>query len=156
MYFIYGLMCLIFGTTFLAIKIGVAAAAPPFLFAGTRFLTAGIVMLFALKLSGESIGMTSIQRRDAVFVGMTMTAILFGCLYWGEQYISSSVAALLSATAPLMIVMIDWVKGNKASVTTKAAGLVLAFGGVSVAVFPALGARVGGIALLAVLFIGGF
>ena len=41
----YLLMCLIFGTTFLAIKLGIDAGAPPFFSAGIRFLTAGGILL---------------------------------------------------------------------------------------------------------------
>ncbi len=51
MYMVYALMCLIFGTTFLAIKIGIDGGAPPFLFAGARFFFAGLILLLAVKLT---------------------------------------------------------------------------------------------------------
>ena len=113
MYFVFGLMCLLFGTTFLAIKIGIEAGAPPFLFAGTRFFFAGIVVLTAAVLLGKSILVKSQDRRDVLQVGLFMTGIMFGCLYWGERYISSSIAALLAATTPLMVCIAEMGTGGQ-------------------------------------------
>lgn len=153
MYLIYGIMCLIFGTTFLAIKVGIDAGAPPFVFAGARFLAAGAAVLAGLKISGIAVGLSAAQRRDAVFIGTAMTATLFGCLYWGEQYISSSAAALLSATAPLMIVLIEFFQGRQGAFGYKLAGLLAALLGVGIALYPAIGAESGWLAMAAVLLI---
>lgn len=153
MYLLYGLMCLIFGTTFLAIKIGIAAGAPPFIFAGTRFLAAGAVVLMSLKLTGTPVSLSRSQRKDAVFIGATMTATLFGCLYWGEQYISSSAAALLSSTAPLMIVLIEFFQGRKDAFGCKLLGLFAALLGVSIALYPSIRSESGWLAAAAVVVI---
>ncbi|WP_371374965.1 DMT family transporter [Sporomusa aerivorans] len=153
MYIVYSLMCLIFGTTFLAIKIGIDAGAPPFLFAGTRFLLAGIIVLTSVKLMQGRIGLEPGMRKDVVLVGTFMTAVMFGCLYLGEKYISSSVAALLAATTPIMISIVEWFQGIRDHFRIKGAGLLLSFIGVGVAVLPALGIDVGTEAILAVVVI---
>lgn len=153
MYVVYGLMCLIFGTTFLAIKVGVDAGAPPFLFAGTRFFFAGFTVLAAVKLLHGEISLRAGERRDVLLVGIFMTAIMFGCLYWGERYISSSIAALLAATTPIMIVIVEWFQGTRESIWIKGCGLLISFIGVGIAVFPALGVDVTKEALLAVVVI---
>ena len=153
MYIVYSLMCLIFGTTFLAIKIGIDAGAPPFLFAGTRFLLAGIIVLTSVILMQGRIGLEPGMRKDVVLVGTFMTAVMFGCLYWGEKYISSSVAALLAATTPIMISIVEWFQGIRDHFRIKGAGLLLSFIGVGVAVLPALGIDVGTEAILAVVVI---
>jgi drug/metabolite transporter (DMT)-like permease len=153
MYIVYGLMCLLFGTTFLAIKIGVDAGVPPFLFAGTRFLAAGVIVLMGIKLLGGKIGLQQKKVGDVFLVGIFMTAVMFGCLYWGERYISSSVAALLAATTPIMIAIVEWVQGIRESVWIKGCGLLLSFIGVVIAVLPALGVEVTKEAILAVVII---
>ncbi len=153
MYVIYGLMCLIFGTTFLAIKVGIDAGAPPFLFAGTRFFAAGVIVLAAVKMTNGKIGVDHGSRQDILLVGTFMTAVMFGCLYWGERYISSSVAALLAATTPIMIGIVEWFQGVRESVWLKGGGLLISFTGVMVAVLPALGMDVTREAVLAVLVI---
>ncbi len=153
MYIVYGLMCLIFGTTFLAIKIGIDVGAPPFLFAGTRFFFAGVIVLVTVKMMRGEISLKKEIRQDVFIVGAFMTAIMFGCLYWGERYISSSVAALLAATTPIMISIVEWFQGMRESVWIKGGGLLIAFIGVTIAVLPALGMDVTTEALVAVLVI---
>ena len=153
MYLIYSLMCLIFGTTFLAIKIGVDAGAPPFFFAGTRFFLAGLIVLLAVKTLNGNIGLQRNQRLDVILVGIFMTAVMFGCLYWGEKYVSSSVAALLAATTPLMISIAEWFQGVKKNIHIKGFGLILSFIGVAIAVLPALGIDASPEAIWAVLII---
>ncbi|WP_050809851.1 EamA family transporter [Desulfosporosinus sp. OT] len=153
MYFVYGLMCLIFGTTFLAIKIGIEAGAPPFLFAGMRFFVAGVIVLVAVKLTQGEISVKAGKRTDVFLVGIFMTGTMFGCLYWGERYISSSIAALLAATTPIMIGIVEWLQGSRESMGIKACGLLISFVGVAFAVLPALGVEVTKEALLAVFVI---
>lgn len=153
MYIIYCLMCLIFGTTFLAIKIGVEAGVPPFLFAGTRFFVAGVVVLLALRLRQGEISLSRANCSDVLLVGVFMTGIMFGCLYWGEQYISSGIAALLAATTPIMIGVVEWWKGQRDNGLIKGSGLLISFGGVAMALFPALGVAVTQEAVLAVAVI---
>ena len=153
MYIVYGLMCLIFGTTFLAIKVGIDAGAPPFLFAGTRFFFAGVIVLVAVKLLHGEIGVKAGKRTDVLLVGIFMTGIMFGCLYWGERYISSSIAALLAATIPIMIGIVEWFHGTRESIWIKGCGLLIAFIGVGFAVLPALGVDVTKEAFLAVVVI---
>ena len=153
MYFVYAFMCAIFGTTFLAIKIGVDAGAPPFLFAGTRFLFAGLVVLAITRLCNIKTSIPAARRKDIVLIGTFMTAIMFGCLYWGERYISSSVAALLAATTPIMIGIVEWLQGVRQGIWIKAFRLLLSFIGVTLAVLPALGVNGTAEALLAVFVI---
>lgn len=153
MYFAYALVCLIFGTTFLAIKIGIEAGIPPFIFAGTRFLAAGLMVILFLRITGRNISLTREELRDAAFVGLTMTGVFFAALYWGEQYISSGLAALLSATAPMMVGMVQWRQGSGTLPGGKLAGLCLGLLGVGAAVFHSLNGGWGSRTVAAVLII---
>ncbi|WP_025681472.1 EamA family transporter, partial [Paenibacillus massiliensis] len=97
----YIVMCLVFGTTFLAIKIGVEAGLPPFLSAGLRFLVAGILMYTWMKLRGKA-QWSLLLRKEMLLTGLGLTFGTFAALYWAEQYVSSGIGAILSATGPLM------------------------------------------------------
>lgn len=139
MYFAYALMCIIFGTTFLAIKIGVNAGIPPFIFAGTRFLAAGLLVIGFFYLTGKNIKLSRSETKDAFYVGVTMTTALFAAIYWGEMYITSGLAALLAATAPMIVGLVQWKQGSGTLSLNKIAGFILGMGGVAVAVFPTMG-----------------
>lgn len=153
MYFAYSMVCLIFGTTFLAIKVGIDAGVPPFIYAGTRFLAAGLLVILFLRIAGRKVSLTREELKDAAFVGATMTAVFFAALYWGEQYISSGLAALLSATAPMMVGIVQWRQGSGKMLGSKLAGLCLGLCGVGAAVFQSLNGGWGSKSMLAVLFI---
>jgi len=99
-------MCLIFGTTFLAIKIGVDAGVPPFLSAGLRFFIAGL-LLFSFMVWREKTTIGLFFRKEVFFTGVGLTFGTFATLYWAEQYVTSGIAAVLSATGPMIIIVIQ-------------------------------------------------
>ncbi|OUC02207.1 EamA family transporter [Bacillus thuringiensis serovar medellin] len=109
--FNYILVCIIFGTTFLTIKIGIEAGAPPLFSAGIRFFLAGIILMIIFKLKRKEI-MPHIFSKRIMYAGFCLTFMTFASLYWSEQYISSGLAAVLSATGPMMILLIQ-VKRNR-------------------------------------------
>ncbi|WP_349238807.1 EamA family transporter [Niallia sp. Man26] len=135
--FLYSLMCFIFGTTFLAIKVGVDEGFPPFLSAGIRFMAAGAV-LYVLLLARKKTTWKLLWRKELMLTGLSLTFITFACLYWAEQFISSGIAAVLSASAPIMIILIQTallrVKITKASIC----GVLLGFLGVVCLFLPGL------------------
>ncbi|MDO3408567.1 EamA family transporter [Saccharibacillus sp. CPCC 101409] len=102
----YLTMCLIFGTTFLAIKIGVEAGLPPFLGAGLRFFAAGLLVMVWMY-ARRRISFSLLLRRETVWTGFGLTFCTFAALYWAEQYISSGLASVLSATGPAFILLLQ-------------------------------------------------
>ncbi|MDE3838889.1 EamA family transporter [Bacillus methanolicus] len=102
----YFIMCFIFGTTFLAIKIGVDAGAPPFMSAGIRFFLAGFILFIVMKNKGKA-NMSLLVRKEMLLSGLGLTFGTFATLYWAEQYVNSGIAAVLSATGPMMILLIQ-------------------------------------------------
>jgi drug/metabolite transporter (DMT)-like permease len=93
-------LCGIWGSTWLAIKLGLRDL-PPLTFAGLRFLIAAVV-LFALVVAHRD--RLPRSRREWALLGYTgfLTITLnYALVFWGEQHISSGLAALLSATVPL-------------------------------------------------------
>jgi len=102
----YLLMCFVFGTTFLAIKVGIDAGAPPFFSAGLRFLLAGSILLVYMVVRRKA-RFSLLLRKEMLLTGAALTFGVFATLYWAEQYLSSGIAAILSATAPLMILLLQ-------------------------------------------------
>lgn len=102
----FTVMCLIFGTTFLAIKIGVEAGMPPFLSAGLRFVIAGALMFAWMRMKGK-VSWSLLFRKEMLLTGAGLTCGTFATLYWAEQHVSSGVGAILSATGPLMIMLMQ-------------------------------------------------
>ena len=93
-------LCAIWGSTWLAIKLGLRDL-PPLTFAGIRFAAAAPV-LFAISRVQRS--RLPISRRDwglLAYTGFLTITLNYALVFWGEQHISSGLAAVLSATVPL-------------------------------------------------------
>lgn len=95
---------LVWGSSFLATKIGVAHL-PPFLFGGVRFLTGGIVLLAVAFALGRRprLDATELKHVAAVSFGIVFMAI--GCNNWALQWVPSNQTALLNATASVWLAL---------------------------------------------------
>jgi drug/metabolite transporter (DMT)-like permease len=94
----FAIIYFVWGSTFLAIRIGVHEV-PPFLLAALRFLVAGIVMFGWAIARGER----SPTRREwaSVFVVALLIFVFdYGLLFWAEQRVPSGLAAVMMATIP--------------------------------------------------------
>ncbi|MFY0216331.1 DMT family transporter [Bacillus cereus] len=127
--FNYILVCIIFGTTFLTIKIGIEAGAPPLFSAGIRFFLAGVILMIIFKLKRKEI-MPHIFSKRIMYAGFCLTFMTFASLYWSEQYISSGLAAVLSATGPMMILLIQAKRNREKLQKEQLVALVIALIGV--------------------------
>lgn len=93
------ILCCIWGSTWLFIKIGLTDL-PPLTFAGIRFLLASLIL--ALLVTARRVRWPR-TRRDWLLiavVGVLQFALNYGLVFWGEQHISSGLAAVLQATFP--------------------------------------------------------
>lgn len=133
---------LIWGTTFLAIRIAVETI-PPFMMAGLRFFLAGGIMLpISLAHGGR---FPSLRHwRSAAIVGGLMLVGGIGLLSVAEQRLPSGLAALEVATIPIWITLFEWVGfGGKRPRIQTFTGLGLGFAGVALLFVPALDAKAG-------------
>lgn len=101
-YFAWITVCIIWGTTYLAIRIGVEHI-PPMLFAGIRWIIAGIIFILILRLKGKKLPSKNDLIHIAV-VGISLIGIGNGLVVTGEQFIGSGLAALLITTVPFWVV----------------------------------------------------
>jgi drug/metabolite transporter (DMT)-like permease len=99
---------LIWGSTYLAIRFAIETI-PPFIMAGVRFVLAGSVLYAWLRLRGAE-RPTRAQWMATGVVGALLLLGGNGAVVWAETRVASGVTALLAATLPLWMVLIDWVR----------------------------------------------
>ena len=101
-FFLIALLCLIWGSTWLGIKIGLEDS-PPFLSAGFRFLIATIFLYIWAKFRGIKFSNYKGQIFKILIPGFFMYYLSYSLVYWGEQYINSGLTAVLFATLPFFV-----------------------------------------------------
>ncbi len=101
---------LIWGSTFLGIKIAIETI-PPFLMGGMRFLTAGLLLFGWARLRGAP-PPNRVEVRDAAIVGALLLWLGHGALIWAEQWVASGLASILVATVPIWMVLLAWGVGE--------------------------------------------
>lgn len=97
---------ILWGSTYLGIRYAIETL-PPFLMAGTRFFIAGAILFTWAKLHGDRMGSLA-QWRRAFVIGALLLLCGNGGVTWAEKYIVSGLAALLVATEPLWVVVLNW------------------------------------------------
>jgi drug/metabolite transporter (DMT)-like permease len=102
---LYVLLCLIWGSTWMVIKVGYGGLGP-FNVAGLRFLVAGAVMAAVARATRARWPRGRTEWTAVAVVGLLMFAGDYGLIYWAEQYIESGLTAVLFATLPLMTLFI--------------------------------------------------
>lgn len=97
---------LVWGSTYLGIKVAVETM-PPFTMAAIRFLIAGAILLLFLMLRGAK-RPTLRQWRDNSIIGTLLLLGGNGPVAWAEQFIPSGITALLIGIGPLFVVLTEW------------------------------------------------
>ena len=98
-------VCIIWGTTYLAIRVGVADL-PPMLFAGLRWIIAGTIFILYLRIKGVNLP----SKKDFIplaIVGISLLGFGNGLVVVGEQWMNSGLTALLITTVPFWMVGLE-------------------------------------------------
>ncbi len=127
-------ICIIWGTTYTAIKIAVKDF-PPFLMVGIRQSIAGLLLLgLAIAAGGATRKMP--ERKYIMRQALTGIATITGgngFITWGMQYVSSGLASIIGSLTPVMVVLFSLALQNKERVNTRViAGVLLGFGGLGI------------------------
>lgn len=104
-YLAWASTCIVWGTTYLAIKIGVTDT-PPLLFAGLRWIAAFLLFFPFLKIKKYKLPKAKEYFPIAV-MGISMIGMANGFVSYAEQFVPSGLAALLITTVPIMVVIIE-------------------------------------------------
>ncbi len=133
----FAIIYFIWGSTFLAIRIGVREV-PPFLLAAMRFVVAGLVLYGWMLARGER-SPRAREWMSAFLLGLLIFVGDYGLLFWAERRVPSGVAAVMMATIPAFMAVAEIVILRTQKLTLRLAlALTIGFGGVGVLVSPAL------------------
>ena len=122
-------ICILWGTTYLAIRIGVEEL-PPMLFAGIRWIIAGIILVAVQKALGRKFPAKN-EILPLAIVGIALLGIANGLVVVAEQWIPSGLAALLITTLPFWMVGFESFLPNGQKMNLKIIlGLILGLVGV--------------------------
>ncbi len=99
-------ICIVWGTTYLAIRIGVIHY-PAYLFAGVRQSIAGIILMAGALVINKKTDLSGGNILRQMLVGFLMLSVGNGFVTWGEKYIPSGVAALICSLMPLFAVLFN-------------------------------------------------
>lgn len=130
----FAIIYLVWGSTYLAIRVGVLEM-PPFLMAGIRFFLAGAVLYGWTRLTGVP-SPTRREWRDAAILGALMFLMDYACLFWAEQRVPSGISAVILAAIPVCITLLEMLLGTQKLTVRLALGLAVGIAGVGVLVNP--------------------
>ncbi len=125
---------LIWGSTYLGVRV-VVQTAPPFFSSGLRFLVAGIVVLLFLRVRGIAFPALA-EWRGALIAGVMMVAAGNGAVAYTEQTVPSGLVALTVALMPAWMLLFDWFLNGVVPRRATILGLSLGFAGVAVLIGP--------------------
>ncbi len=131
------LVCVVWGTTYLAIRIALETV-PPMLMAGIRWVVAGTILVLTLAARGERLP-TRPTWPSLALIGILMTSFGNGGVVWAEQTIPSGLAALLVAAIPFWMVGVERFMPTPDPLRLRRiVGLLIGFAGILLLVWPEL------------------
>lgn len=132
----FATVCIVWGTTYLGIRIAVESI-PPVLLTGIRYTVAGVIMVALLRLRGMRV-----PRDPRTLGNIAIVAILLIgggnlALVWAEQWVPSGLASLLVATAPFWAAILEALRRDGERLRLRPlVGMIVGFGGVALLVTP--------------------
>jgi drug/metabolite transporter (DMT)-like permease len=150
----FAIIYIVWGTTYLAIRVGVEEV-PPFLLAAMRFLIAGGVIYGWMIARGER-SPTARQWLGASVIGIMIFVLDYGVLFWAEERVPSGVTAIMMATIPVFTALSEIIILRTQKLTARLTlALLIGIGGVAVLISRSLhlaGAPVDTMGALALIF----
>ncbi len=127
----FAIIYFVWGSTFLAIRIGVREV-PPFLLAAMRFLVAGLVLYSWMMARGER-SPSGHQWSSVSLLAVLIFVLDYGLLFWAEQRLPSGIAAVMMATIPVFMALSEIIFLRTRRLTVRLAlALLIGIGGVAV------------------------
>lgn len=132
----FAVVCIVWGTTYLAIRIAIETI-PPLALTAIRFILAGLIMAAIAVWRGETLPRDRKTLANLAFVGFLMVGIGNLAVVWAEQWVPSGIAALFVATAPFWMVVIEAFRSHGERLDLQSGiGMLLGFAGVAMLVTP--------------------
>ena len=138
----FSIIYFVWGSTFLAIRIGVREV-PPLVLASMRFFVAGVVLFAWMRLKGTP----SPSRREwlsASLLAVCIFVVDYGLLFWAEQRVPSGIAAVMLATIPVFMALSEIIFLRTQRLTLRLSlALLVGIGGVAILVSRTLSQSLG-------------
>ncbi len=130
-------VCLLWGTTYLAIRIALETV-PPMLMGGFRWTLAGALILGVMKMRGERVPGRA-EWPSLALLGVLLIGFGNGGVVWAEQTLPSGLTAVLVAVIPFWMVGVETLAGSTEPLTARRVlGLLIGFAGIVLLVWPEL------------------
>jgi drug/metabolite transporter (DMT)-like permease len=127
----FAIIYFVWGSTFLAIRVGVREV-PPLILAAMRFFVAGVVLYGWMIARGER-SPSGREWRSAALLGMVIFVFDYGLLFWAEQRVPSGIAAVMLATIPVFMALSEIIFLRTQTLTVRLVlALLVGIGGVAV------------------------
>jgi drug/metabolite transporter (DMT)-like permease len=134
----FGIIYFVWGSTFLAIRVGVREV-PPLVFASMRFFVAGAVLYGWMRLKGTP-SPTRREWRTVTLLALCIFVVDYGLLFWAEQRVPSGVAAVMLAMIPVFMTLSEIIFLRTQRLTMRLAiALLVGIGGVLILVSHSVG-----------------
>lgn len=129
-FLIYLILCFVWGSTWLAIKISIESF-PPFISAGLRFFIASFTIFTLMRIRGSELQTDEEAIKLYFMMGFFSFVIPFGLVYWAEQFVDSGLASVLFAVYPFFVAIFSFfmIPNEKISLI-RIIGMVLGFSGI--------------------------
>ncbi len=125
----YIALCMIWGSTWLAIRL-VVRDVPPLEAAALRFVAAGVLLLGMAVLQKRRWPADGQQWNTILVLSLTIMAVPYGLLFWAEQYVTSSMSAVLFSAMPLAVALVTPTMMHRKVPRRAVYAMVIAFGGI--------------------------
>ncbi len=128
----YIVICLIWGSTWLAIRIGLESLTP-LISSGARFFLASLFVFAFMRFKKITLQTDSISIRLYIILSLFSFVIPFGLVYWAEQFIPSGLASIVFAIMPFCVIMFSKIAFPKEKISyNQIFGVILGFSGIVV------------------------
>jgi drug/metabolite transporter (DMT)-like permease len=134
-YLAFVIVCIIWGTTYLAITVALETV-PVLLLAGLRWMLAGVVMSGLMVVTGRGLPRPALWG-PLLLLGFLMNVVGNGFVVYAQQYVASGLTAVLIATTPFWAALVERLLPNGERFSRRAlTGLALGFAGIVILVWP--------------------
>ncbi|RJQ62563.1 MAG: multidrug DMT transporter permease [Stygiobacter sp.] len=128
----YILICLLWGSTWLAIRLGLDSLTPVFS-AGLRFSLASLFIFAIMKIKKIQLQTDSLSMKLYFILGFFSFVIPFGLVYWAELFIPSGLASIIFAVMPFFVILFSVIAIKEQSILpAQVFGVILGFVGIVV------------------------
>src|SRR6266700_1325951 len=122
-------LCLIWGSTWLAIRV-VVQDVPPLQAAAIRFFAAAVLLLSVVLLQKRRWPQSKREWNAILLLSVTIMAVPYGLLFWAEQYVTSSMTAIFYSAMPMVVALLTLLITQRKVPRNAVYAMLVAFGGI--------------------------